>query len=115
MLLGICCNPFKGLSKQRLLVWRNVDITKKGCNFPAAKKNKDTLLLKNWRPITLLNVDYKIATKCIAKRLEKVLPEVINRDQMGYVNNCFIGENTQLISDVMELYEKKTCQACFFS
>ena len=47
------------------------------------KKNKDTLLLKNWRPITLLNIDYKIATKCIAKRVEKVLPMLIDRDQTG--------------------------------
>ena len=71
------------------------------------KKNKDTLLLKNWRPITLLNIDYKIATKCIAKWLEKVLPTLIDRDQTGYVKNRFIGENIRLISDVIELYEKK--------
>ena len=79
------------------------------------KKNKDTLLLKNWRPITLLNIDYKIATKCIAKRQEKVLPTLIDKDQTGYVKNRFIGENIRLISDVIELYEKKkTCQACYF-
>ena len=71
------------------------------------KKNKDTLLLKNWRPINLLNIDYKIATKCIAKRLEKVLPTLIDRDQTGYVKNRFIGENIRLISDVIELHEKK--------
>jgi len=40
-------------------------------------------------------------------RLEKVLSEVINRDQTGYVKNRFIGENIRLISDVMEFYEKK--------
>ena len=71
------------------------------------KKNKDTLFLKNWRPITLLNTDYKIATKCIAKRLAKVLPKLINRDQTGYVKNRFIGKNIRLISDVIESYEEK--------
>ena len=35
------------------------------------KKNKNLSLLKNWRPISLLNVDYKIATKALALRLRK--------------------------------------------
>ena len=47
------------------------------------KKDKDTSLLENLRPITLLNVDYKILTKVIAKRLEKLLPKIINPDQTG--------------------------------
>ena len=78
------------------------------------KKNKDKLLLKNWRPISLLNTDYKIATKCIAKRLEKVLPSLIHRDQTGYVKNRFIGENIRLISDVIDLYEKRNLPGMLF-
>ena len=34
-------------------------------------------MVKNWRPISLRNVDAKFASKTLAKRLEKVLPEVI--------------------------------------
>ena len=71
------------------------------------EKNNDTLLLKNWRPITLLNIDYKIATKCAAKRLEKVLPMLISRDQTGFVKNRFLGENIRLIFDVIESYNWK--------
>ena len=48
------------------------------------------------RPISLLNVDYKILTKSIAKRLEKVLPKIINSDQTGYIKGRFIGENVRL-------------------
>ena len=71
------------------------------------KKNKDPLLLKNWRPITLLNVDYKLATKCIARRLEKVLPHLIERDQTGYIKGGYIGENIRVISDIIEQHEHK--------
>ena len=49
------------------------------------KPNKDTTLLDNLRPISLLNTDYKILTKVIAKTLEKVLPKVINPDQTEYI------------------------------
>ena len=66
------------------------------------KPNKDTTLLDNLRPISLLNIDYKILTKVIAKRLEKVLPKIlINPYQTGYVKNRYIGENVRLISDIM--------------
>lgn len=35
------------------------------------KEDSDLSSLANWRPITLLNVDYKIASKVITKRPEK--------------------------------------------
>ena len=35
------------------------------------KEDSDLLDLQNWRPITLLNIDYKIASKTLAKRIEK--------------------------------------------
>ena len=47
------------------------------------KKNKPANLLKNWRPITLLNCDYKIASKSIANRIKQVLPKIINNNQTG--------------------------------
>ena len=65
------------------------------------KKNKDKSLLENLRPISLLNIDYKILTKSIAKRLEKVLPKIINLNQTGYIKGRFIGENVRLIQDAM--------------
>ena len=71
------------------------------------KPNKDATSLENLRPISLLNVDYKIITKTIAKRLEKVLPKIINRDQTGYAKGRHIGENVHLISDIMSHTNEK--------
>ena len=58
--------------------------------------------LYNWRPITLLNVDYKIASKAIAKRIEPILNKLVYSDQTGFVKGRYIGENIRLISDIME-------------
>ena len=70
------------------------------------KPNKDTTSLENLRPISLLNVDYKILTKTIARRLEKVLPKIINPDRAGYVKGRYIGENVRLILDIMSYTDK---------
>ena len=61
------------------------------------KKSKSANFLKNWRPITLLNSDYKIATKSIASRVRKVIPRIINHGQTGFLKNRFIGENIRLL------------------
>ena len=45
------------------------------------KKDKGRRLIKNWRPIFQVNVDVKIGSKAIAKRLMKVLPHFIYYDQ----------------------------------
>ena len=50
----------------------------------------------------LINVDAKIASKVIAARIIKVLPEIIHTNQTGYVKDRFIGEAARSIIDVME-------------
>ena len=64
------------------------------------KKGAEPYFIKNWRPLTLLNCDYKIAAKAIAKRLENVLPTLINHDQTGFLKGRFIGENIRLIDSI---------------
>ena len=71
------------------------------------KKDKNLEFLKNWRPITLLNTDYKIATKAIAMRLEKVLPKIIHPCQAGYIKGRYIGECIRAISDIMSFTKQK--------
>ena len=41
--------------------------------------------LKNWRPITLTNVDYKIFTKLLALRLQEVIKSMIHEIQSGFL------------------------------
>ena len=65
------------------------------------KKDKSLCYIKNWRPILLLNCDYKIAAKSIANRIKRTLPSVINSDQTGFQKNRFIGENIMLLNSIL--------------
>jgi len=38
----------------------------------------------------------------LAKRIETVLPKLVHSDETGFMKGRYIGENTQLINDVME-------------
>lgn len=69
--------------------------------------------LKNWRPISLLNIDYKILSKALAKRMEQYLPKLIHSDQTGFVNGRYIGQNIRLLSDIMDFLDSKKCQGIF--
>ena len=44
------------------------------------KGNKPRELIKNWLPITLLNVDYKLLSGVLALRIKKLLPSVIQSE-----------------------------------
>ena len=66
------------------------------------KKDSDLRMLKSWRPLTLLNTDYKILTKVLANRLQNVADEIVSHDQSGYIKNRYIGENLRTISDIIE-------------
>ena len=67
---------------------------KRGIITLIPKQDSDLLHRQNWRPITLLDTDYKITAKALARRIEKVLP--------GIIKGRYIGENIRLISDIMD-------------
>ena len=70
------------------------------------KKDKDKRDLSNWRPISLINVDVKIGSKAIAKRLERVLTNIIHYNRCAYVKGRTIFEAVKTIEDVMEFSQR---------
>ena len=70
------------------------------------KEGKDRRYLGNWRPISLLNTDLKIASAAIANRLKQVLFSIISDTQKGFMKGRFMGENTRLLFDLMHYLEE---------
>ena len=80
---------------------------KRGIITCLPKPGKPRNLIKNWRPISLLNVSYKFASACIANRIKKFLDKIIHDDQKGFISGRFIGENTRLMYDIIYETEKQ--------
>ena len=57
----------------------------------------------NWRPISFINVDMKILSKAISKKLNAVLSLLISSQQTAYVKNKFLGEMGRLIYDTIKI------------
>ena len=62
-------------------------------------KGGDRNNLGNWRPISLLNTDYKIFSKVISLRIQKVMDILINNLQKGFLKGRNISELIRLIDD----------------
>ena len=63
--------------------------------------------IRNWRPLTLLNSEYKIIAKILAERLKVVLPKLIHSDQKGFVKERNINEANRPIQDVIEYTDRE--------
>lgn len=48
------------------------------------KENLDLTSVKNYRPISLLNTDYKLFAKILANRVKKFLMNYINEELAGF-------------------------------
>ena len=69
------------------------------------KKDRDTRILKNLRPITLLNTDYKIVEKILVNRMMPALDIIIDPDQKGFMPGRRISSNIRKIMDIVKAAE----------
>lgn len=55
----------------------------------------------NFRPISLCNVGFKIVTKIIANRLKIVLPNLISREQVGFISGRYPFDNIIALQEIV--------------
>ena len=79
------------------------------------KANKDPRSIKNLRPITLLNTDYKIIEKAIALKILPSLDHIISKDQRGFMKNRRISVNIRKMLDLMYYTKKEDLEAVVLS
>lgn len=70
-------------------------------------KKKDKCDIANYRPITLLNSDYKIFTKALSMKLVKIAPSIIHENQAGFLPERSIFDQVKL-SKLMIDYAEAT-------
>jgi hypothetical protein len=65
-------------------------------------KKGDREDVKNYRPISITCVDYKIQARMLANRLAKLIPSIIGPEQVGYVHERIIFENIGIVQAVLD-------------
>ena len=90
------------------------DLQKQSIITLLPKQNKDITSLENWRPISLLNVDYKIATKAIANRVKGVISSMVHNSQTGSIKGRYIGENIRLLFEIIDNAEDENKPGLIF-
>ncbi|PPQ66475.1 hypothetical protein CVT24_007049, partial [Panaeolus cyanescens] len=77
-----------------------------GWMCPLFKKN-DRTDIANYRPITVLNTDYKIMTRALTSRMNRVVGGLIHPDQAGFMTGRHIEDQTDLVQMLTHLCEVK--------
>ena len=72
-----------------------------GWMCPIYKKG-ETSEISNYRPITVLNTDYKIMTRALTTRLTKAVPNLIHADQAGFMRGRRIEDQTELVKLMLD-------------
>ena len=75
------------------------------------KKNRDDP--RNYRPITLLNGDYKILTRILTRRMNEAVLQFVSPQQNGFVPGGFLPENIMLLKLIQAWIEEEDEEAMF--
>jgi hypothetical protein len=64
--------------------------------------------MKNFRPICLLNVCYKIISKVLNNRLASCITKVISDSQYGFIKNRYIMDGVISLNEILHEVEERS-------
>ena len=67
---------------------------------------KDCTIIKNYRPITVLNTDYRLYTSILCARLLRVLGPVVRAHQLAFLPGRLIDDNIRLVQALIDTYKE---------
>lgn len=73
-------------------------------------KAKEANIIKQYRPICLLNVDYKWLTKALTSRLTPIAKKIIDPNQTGFIKGRNILEGVVILHEVLHELRKSKGQ-----
>ena len=79
------------------------------------KRGKDKRFIKNWRLISLLDVDFKITSNTLVERLKTVINKLTAYDQTAHVKGCYIGESIRVIQGLIDFPDLEEQEGLIFS
>ena len=68
--------------------------------IPKASDLEDIYI--NWRPITLLNVSYKVIAKALALKIQHLFPLIVHPEKTGFIKSRYILNNIIVVWEGME-------------
>lgn len=79
------------------------------------KEGKDPTKCESYRPISLLNTDMRILTAILARRVNKIIIDIIHPDQTGFITGRYYGDNIRRLLNIMSHPTVKKQQAMLLS
>lgn len=79
------------------------------------KEDKDKLQCGSYRPLSVLNVDYRLYTSIMARRMEDLMPNLINQDQSGFIRQRQTNDNIRRTLHVMNHIRRNKITAMILS
>ncbi|GKA29337.1 putative RNA-directed DNA polymerase, eukaryota, reverse transcriptase zinc-binding domain protein [Tanacetum coccineum] len=82
--------------------------------FTLIPKVSNPIFIKDFRPISLIGIHYKIIAKVLANRLSKVIDKIVSNEQSAFISGRQILDGPLILSEVIDWFKKRKKKMLIF-